>query len=111
VSPRSRVDIVRPRLQSARVPRPLNFTVRRHMATPRENVRIIITSLGSMSLTLAGFYCGFKAFSADAPIRLVIATVVFWALGMWVARYLYRLFISTHPRATAVTSNNRWRVP
>ena len=81
------------------------------MATPRQNIRIVIVSVGSMVLTLAGLYCCLRAFSADAPIRLVIAAVVFWCLGMWVARYVHRLFTSTHPRVNAMTSNNRWRGP
>jgi hypothetical protein len=81
------------------------------MATTRQNTHIIAASVSAMLLSLAGFYCGLRAFSADAPIRLVIAAVIFWGLGMWIALYVHRLFASTHPRVKAMPSNNRWRGP
>jgi hypothetical protein len=102
---------VRPRCQGLALLRGPSTSPLDVMATPHQNLRIIVASAASLILTLAGFYCFLRAFSADAPIRLVIAAVAFWGLSMWVALYVHRLFTSTHPRAEAMPSNNRWRGP
>jgi hypothetical protein len=81
------------------------------MATPRENARIIVTAAVGVVLSLGGLGCVARAFSADAPIKFVVAAGVLFGLGAWVALHVHRAFISTHPRANAVPSNQRWRGP